>query len=171
MLFSGTLTPNIKSVKFFSLSTSIAGIIAQPIMYDQAVQSGSGTGVILAVCTVVGFFTFVTPFLLHIVTKRYVTEMHYDEATKEYIATVLNFFLMKKQVKFNVADVHVPEIPGMFTSFIINNKDNKAAALFVDPKLFEDHTHYVKIMGYDKPMDFKLNFTEKKVGDSAGDKK
>lgn len=60
----------------------------------------------------------------------------------------------------------VPEVPGMFTSFLVKTKDmRRPAALFVDPKLFDDPTHYVKIMGYDKPIDFKLNFEEKPPGE------
>lgn len=46
----------------------------------------------------------------------------------------------------------VPEVPGMFTSFLV-----KKRPLFVDPALFDDPEHYVRIMGYDKPIDFKLN--------------
>lgn len=40
----------------------------------------------------------------------------------------------------------------MFTSFLV-----KKRPLFVDPALFDDPEHYVRIMGYDKPIDFKLN--------------
>jgi transmembrane protein 70, mitochondrial len=153
----GTLTPNIKSVKVFSLSTSFAGVIAQPILYDKAAELGSSVPVIVGICGFVGFFTFVTPLLIHLVTKRYVTELHFDPTTNEYIATIINFFLVKKQIKFKVEDVHVPEVPGMFTSFIVNHKGSNPASLFVDPKLFDDPYHYVKLMGFDKPMDFKLN--------------
>lgn len=158
----GTLAPNIKSVKIFSLTTSIAGLLAQPVLLDQAAKLGSSTPVIVVVCGFVGFFTFVTPLLIHTITKRYVTEMHYDQLTNEYIATVISFFLMKKQIKFKVEDVHVPEIPGMFTSLLVRSKNSKKeVALFLDPKLFEDPTHYVKIMGYDKPIDFRMEVPEK----------
>lgn len=140
----------------------MAGLIAQPILYEQAAKLGGSTPVIVAVCGFVGFFTFVTPFLLHVITKRYVTELHYDPVTKEYDATIITFYLAKKHVKFCVEDVTVPEVPGMFTSFLVNPKGSKdPVALFVDPKLFEDPTHYVKIMGYDRPIDFKLNLTQK----------
>lgn len=90
------------------------------------------------------------------------TELHYDPLTQEYIATTISFFLTKKLLRFKIEDVTVPEVPGMFTSFHVKTKDmRKPAALFVEPKLFTDPTHYVKIMGYDKPIDFKLNFEEK----------
>lgn len=44
-----------------------------------------------------------------------------------------------------------PDVPGMFTSIIVKN-----IPLFLDLNQFEDPNHYAKIMGYDKPMDFKL---------------
>lgn len=32
----------------------------------------------------------------------------------------------------------------------------KGKPLFMDPNQFTDTSHYAKMMGYDKPMDFKL---------------
>lgn len=159
----GSLTPNIKSVKVFSLTTSIVGLCAQPVLIEQATKLGGSTPVIVAVCGFVGFFTFVTPFLLHVITKRYVTELHYDPLSQEYTATVISFLLMKHHIKFKVDEAHVPEVPGMFTSFVVKPKGTKKEiALFIDPKLFEDPSHYVRIMGYDKPIDFQMDLTEKK---------
>lgn len=45
----------------------------------------------------------------------------------------------------------MPDIAGMFTTVMI-----KGHPLFLDPKMFEDPSHYSKIMGYDKPIDFSL---------------
>jgi len=56
------------------------------------------------------------------------------------------------QITFTTDDVAVPDVPGMFTSFLI-----KGIPLFVDPRLFDEPEHYAKIMGYDKPIDFKLS--------------
>lgn len=66
------------------------------------------------------------------------------------------------KIRFTVDDVTVPDVPGMFTSLIVKQKGSgKQIPLFIDPRLFGDHVqHYVKIMGYDKPIDFKLNLTE-----------
>lgn len=96
-IYSGPLTPQIKSVKIFSLSSSMAGLIAQPIIIREATTIGS-TSLLVALCSVVGFFTFVTPLLLHLVTKKYVTEIHYDPETSTYKATTINFFLARKLV-------------------------------------------------------------------------
>ncbi|XP_058460156.1 transmembrane protein 70 homolog, mitochondrial [Malaya genurostris] len=162
-IYHGVLSPQIRAVKVFSLVTSIGGIVAQPILLDQANKIG-GTPMIVAVCGIAGFFTFVTPFLLHLITKRYVIDLHYDVLNKEYTATTITFLLQRQTTKFKLEDVVVPEVPGMFTTFIVGNK-----SLFVDPTLFPDPTHYIKIMGYDKPIDFK--FEEARQGSESESKK
>lgn len=96
-IYYGTLTPQIKAVKVFSLSSSFAGLLAQPIIIKEAASIGS-TSLIVALCSVVGFFTFVTPLLLHFITKKYVTEISYEPKTSTYKATTISFFLVPKQV-------------------------------------------------------------------------
>ncbi|KAM7356143.1 transmembrane protein 70 homolog, mitochondrial [Cochliomyia hominivorax] len=156
-IYYGTLTPRMRAVKVFSLTTSLAGLAAQPILMEQGMKLG-GTGMAIFLCGFGGFFTFVTPLLLHFVTKKYVTEIHYNPVTGEYIATTINIILQKVRTKFRPSDVKIPEVPGMFTSFNVGKK-----SLFVDPALFEDPEHYVRIMGYDKPIDFKLDLKENAV--------
>lgn len=96
----GSLTPQIRAIKVFSLTTSIVGVCAQPILYEQASKLGSSTPAIVALCGVIGFFTFITPIMIHFITKKYITELYYDQQNKEYIAIIMNFFLMRKQVLF-----------------------------------------------------------------------
>lgn len=45
----------------------------------------------------------------------------------------------------------VPDVPGMFTTF-----HAKDYPMFVDFKGFKYPEHIAKIMGYDKPMDFRF---------------
>nr|XP_021183300.2 transmembrane protein 70 homolog, mitochondrial [Helicoverpa armigera] len=149
-IYYGPLTPQIKGVKVFSLSSSAAGLLAQPIIIREAATIGS-TSLLVALCSVVGFFTFVTPLLLHFITKKYVTEIHYDPTTSTYSATTINFFLARKKLDFKVEDVQVPDIPGAFTTL-----NAKGVPLFIEARHFTDPIHYAKMMGYDKPMDFKL---------------
>ena len=40
----------------------------------------------------------------------------------------------------------------MFTSFLVKGKP-----LFVEPTNFSQSIHYGRLMGYDKPIDFRLN--------------
>lgn len=96
-IYYGTLTPKIKAVKVFSLSTSLAGLAAQPILMEQGAKIG-GTGMVVFMCGFVGLFTFVTPLLLHFITKKYVTEIMYNAATQEYTATTISLILLKKEV-------------------------------------------------------------------------
>lgn len=98
-IYFGALKRQIRSVKLFSLITSIGGLIAQPVLMEQAGKIG-GTPVIVAVCSFVGFFTFVTPFLLHLITKKYVTEIYHNTKTKEYTAATYTFLLQRKLVLF-----------------------------------------------------------------------
>ncbi|CAG9856041.1 unnamed protein product [Phyllotreta striolata] len=149
-VYYGVLTPQIKAVKIFSLSSSVVGVIAQPFLYNGIVQSGSAS-VIAATYAFVGFFTVVTPLLLHFITRKYVTHLEYKEATDSYVASTINFLCMRKQTEFAVNEVVVPDIPGMFTTLLA-----KGRPLFMDPQFFDDPHHYARIMGLDKPMDFKL---------------
>ncbi|KAL4709973.1 hypothetical protein ACJJTC_003936 [Scirpophaga incertulas] len=149
-IYFGSLAPQIKAVKIFSLTSSVAGLMAQPIIVKQASQIGS-TSLLVIICSMVGFFTFITPLLLHFITKKYVTEIHYNPSNSTYKATTINFFLADKELEFKCEDVHVPDIPGMFTSMHVKGKP-----LFIEARHFENPLHYAKIMGYDKPMDFKL---------------
>uniref|UniRef100_A0A1B0GAV5 Transmembrane protein 70 n=1 Tax=Glossina morsitans morsitans TaxID=37546 RepID=A0A1B0GAV5_GLOMM len=145
-----------RAVKILSLTTSLVGLGAQPILMEQSVKLG-GTALAVFICGFAGFFTFVTPLLLHFITKKYVTEIYYNPKTEEYVAITISILMQKIRTKFRPIDVKVPEVPGMFTSFLIGKK-----ALFVDPSMFENPEHYIRIMGYDKPVDFKLDLQKNK---------
>lgn len=60
---------------------------------------GTHAGMIVAVGSFVGFFTFVTPLLIHWITKKYVTSLEYDPDRDMYSATTLSFFLREKKVR------------------------------------------------------------------------
>lgn len=55
-------------------------------------------------------------------------------------------------------DIQIPEIAGMFTTFHVGEAKTP---LFVDPQDFVDTHHYARFMGFDKPVDFKLDLVEK----------
>ena len=99
VIYTGKLTSRIKRVKLFSLSTSLMGISAQPMILQKT--SEIGTAMVVLGSGFVGFFTFVTPLLLHLITKKYVIEIAYDKANDEYIATTISIVLTKKQVSSN----------------------------------------------------------------------
>lgn len=66
-----------------------------------------GLPVIIGLCSFIGFFTFVTPLLLHFVCKKYVTRMEYDTFNNKYIATVLSFFCRPQRVRRRITVIYV----------------------------------------------------------------
>lgn len=151
VVYVGPLSKQIRSVKLFSLITSLSGLFAQPVIYERAQELETSVPVIVAVCSFVGFFTFVTPLLLHFVTKKYVTLITHDSKTDTYCATIYTLFLRKREITFRPGEPIVPDVLGMFTSMSV-----RGIPLFVDAKFFDDVDHYKRIMGYDKPIDLKL---------------
>lgn len=99
IIYTGKFQSRIIRVKLFSLSTSFMGFSAQPVLLEKGMELG-GAGLATFLCTLAGIFTFVTPVLLHFITKKYVIKITHDPKTDEYVATTISFFLMKNEVKF-----------------------------------------------------------------------
>lgn len=95
-VYYGSLTPQIRAVKVFSLLSSVAGLAAQPVLIHE--MPNLGTPIVVCLFGFVGFFTFVTPFLLHMITKKYVTHIYLNSGTGNYSAVCLDFFLREKTV-------------------------------------------------------------------------
>lgn len=155
-VYAGPLGGQIRRVKVFTLITSLSGLFAQPVIYERAQELGTNTILIYGLCSFVGFFTFVTPFLIHLITKKYVTEITYNKMNDSYTATVITLLLRRREITFKPGEPIVPDVLGMFTSMTI-----RGIPLFIDARFFEDLGHYKKIMGYDKPIDFKLSSSDK----------
>jgi len=148
-IYQGILSTQIKLVKTFSLMTSCIGLAFQPVLYSYSSSAGSMVAVV-ATGAFLSFFTFATPILIHSISKKYVTKLYYNEAKDKYTAVVYSLFLKPRKIEFKLSDVHVPDIPGMFTTFKARN-----VPLFVEGSQFNEPMHYGKIMGYDKPLDLR----------------
>uniref|UniRef100_A0A1B6KJ77 Transmembrane protein 70 n=2 Tax=Graphocephala atropunctata TaxID=36148 RepID=A0A1B6KJ77_9HEMI len=151
VIYNGPLASRIRRVKIFSLSTSMMGLIAQPVIIERIMETGVSIVAMIFSGAVIQFFTFVTPVVLHYFTKKYVKAMYFDPETDTYTAVTHTFFATDKLVQFKLDDVTIPDIPRMFTTITV-----KGNPLFFDVNFFEDVGHYKKIMGFDKPIDFKL---------------
>lgn len=99
-IYQGKYTHKILRVKMFSLATSAMGLLAQPILWHRGLEVG-GTGLGVAMCSVAGVFTFITPLLLHFVTKKYVIDIKYHKKTDEYTCVTISFFLFKNEVNID----------------------------------------------------------------------
>lgn len=112
IIYVGKFKSRIIRVKLFSLTTSVMGVAAQPILLEKGMEMG-GKGLAAFLCSLAGIFTFVTPVLLHFVTKKYVINITHDQKIDEYTATTVSFFLLKNQVlssmdKFNEMNHYDP---------------------------------------------------------------
>ncbi|XP_021963173.1 transmembrane protein 70 homolog, mitochondrial isoform X1 [Folsomia candida] len=156
VVYDGALKRQLKHIKIFSLATSMGGLPLQPIIFNSSGEHGMAATI--AMLSMVGFFTYCTPILIHQLAKKYVTEISYDPRTRLYTAITYSFFLRKKELIFHKEDVVVPDVPGPFTSVLVKTKENptKLIPLFFAMESFIHPNHYGLIMGYDKPLDLHI---------------
>ncbi|XP_038245076.1 transmembrane protein 70, mitochondrial [Dermochelys coriacea] len=151
LVYTGNLAKTVLGVKFFSYSTSIFSFCMMPYIIF---KTGIGVeSVILqtAFYGIVGFFTFITPVTLHLLTKGYVVRLYHKAETDTYTAITYNAILAEKRTVFHQRDVKVPDISKMFTTFYAKTK-----SMLVNPMLFTYPQDYNHLMGYDKPFYFDL---------------
>lgn len=77
--------------------------------------------------------------------------MYYDPVDGEFTVDTLTFFVGRKRETFTAADVSSEVMASMFS-----NLEVKGRPLLIDPSCFSDREAYIKLMGYDKPMDLNL---------------
>ncbi len=100
----------------------------------------------VAFCGIIGFFTFLTPVLLHLITKGYVVRLYHNKETDMYTAITYSVLLVEKQTVFHQSDIVIPNVSRMFTSFYA-----KKHSMLVSPMLFPLPHDYNHLMGYDRP--------------------
>ena len=146
LVYKGQLTPNVKRIKLFSLTTTFLGLVCYPFLFKKASESNKS-----AIAHVFVGWTFImvifSPLLLHFITKRYITELRFNRGTKQFNAYTLNLFNRQVLTRFKQDDVHVPLIPGLFTTFLVRKKP-----LFMDPAFVKDIPAYQHLLGHDKPI-------------------
>lgn len=149
LIYSGPLTRTIRAVKILSLSTSTLGLCMQPVILMRSAEASLFLKI--AFSSFFSFFIFITPLLIHMISKKYVTGAYFEPNSKTFTASKYSFFCRSLEMKFTAEDVKVPDVAGPFTSLIV-----KDTALFMDPKFFLDKNAYIHLMGFDKPLDWEL---------------
>ncbi|GAV03303.1 hypothetical protein RvY_13747 [Ramazzottius varieornatus] len=151
LVYVGSISNQITRTKYISFLSSILGIALQPELLNRMDQFPVFAKVLIeAFC---GFFVFVTPLLIHALARQYVLRMYYDPDTENFNAVTFKFLPRKQFTGFSGEDVQVPAIPGMFTSFTVTLPDGTKKSFFINPPEFRSKEAYIKLMGYDKPMD------------------
>ncbi|XP_028283583.1 transmembrane protein 70, mitochondrial isoform X2 [Parambassis ranga] len=152
LIYTGNLGTAVRGVKFFSYSTSMASLLIVPQILLKTGLGVQSIALQAAFCGCIGFFTFITPVLFHIVTKGYVVRLYHNPDRDTYTAITYSVFLTEKKSVFHQSQVRIPAVSKMFTSFYANN-----FGLLVNPDLFSIPQDYNHLMGYDKPFSFTMD--------------
>ncbi|XP_025056241.1 transmembrane protein 70, mitochondrial, partial [Alligator sinensis] len=150
LVYTGNLAKVVLGVKFFSYSTSMLNLCMMPYIFRNGIGVES-LSLQIAFYGLIGFFTFIMPVSLHLLTKGYVARLYYKAETDTYTAITYNFILAEKKTVFQQKDVKIPGISKMFTTFYVKTK-----SMLVNPELFPYLQDYNHLMGYDKPFHFDL---------------
>uniref|UniRef100_A0A3B1KC98 Transmembrane protein 70 n=1 Tax=Astyanax mexicanus TaxID=7994 RepID=A0A3B1KC98_ASTMX len=156
LIYTGSLGKAVLGVKFFSYSTSMFSMCVMPYLMMKTGIGVDSLAMKVAFCGIIGFFTFMTPVLLHMITKGYVVRLYHNKDTDMYTAVTYSVFLVEKKSRFHQSEVTVPDVSKMFTNFYANK-----CAMLVNPELFEIPQDYNHLMGYDRPFFFDLDDLKK----------
>lgn len=99
LIYAGKLKKKLRNIRFISLTTSALAFAMQPVLYHQA-SSEDNLIALLGIFTVVGVFSIITPGFLHIIGKKYITDLYYDAKEDKYIGRFYNFFVQSQKVSF-----------------------------------------------------------------------
>lgn len=146
LVYEGQLTPNVRRIKVFSLTTTFLGLVCYPFMFKKASRSKKSAFAHVFVGWTLIMVIF-SPLALNYITKRYITELRFNRDTRTFRAITLNFFNRRVETRFKAADVHVPLVPGMFTSFLVRKRP-----MFMDPAYVQDIAAFQHLLGHDKPI-------------------
>lgn len=157
LVYVGRLTSQLFTAKTLSLSSSLLGLGLLPFLGQTLASSSLFSQVFVYGTTC--FFIFVTPMFAQFLTRRYVSRLYYNYDEKRFKAVMLSFLMTEYKYEFALDDVHVPDLPGVFTTVQVKSSKRN---LFVDLNTIADVGLVQKIYGYDKPFDIKKYTDEEK---------
>ncbi|CAF0851153.1 unnamed protein product [Rotaria sp. Silwood1] len=163
LVYVGKLDKPFKAAKSLSLASSIGGAICYPVMIPKILEETS-LFVAIGYTIISATFVLLTPSLIQLICKRYLTSLYYHEQTGQFTGFYKNFFMMERQIRFRAEDVEVPPITGMFTSMLI-----KKNPYFINHDDFYDKQVLIKMLGYDKEFDFSKYTKDIQKGDDDDD--
>ncbi|XP_058504635.1 transmembrane protein 70, mitochondrial [Solea solea] len=152
LIYTGGLTNAIRGVRMFSYSTSCTSLFLMPYLVSKKLVGTDNFALQVAFGCAIGFFTFVTPVFLHLMTHGYVMRLYHNPDKDTYTAITFSVFLTEKRNTFHQSQVKIPAVSQMFTTLYAGTK-----GLMVNPDLFAIPHDYNHLMGYDKPFSFDLD--------------
>jgi hypothetical protein len=141
-VYVGSLHRMVRNVKMFSLSTSLVSLCAQPYVITRAAELPAFVNAVL----LGGFlFIFMTPILLHLLTRQYVLALYYNARSDRYTALVYTIFLRLKAIQFAANETQPPT--SRFSAMA--NCEVRGTPMFFYQPDFIDLRVYEKMMRYD----------------------
>ncbi|XP_061550940.1 transmembrane protein 70, mitochondrial isoform X1 [Phycodurus eques] len=156
LIYTGGLGTAVRGVKMFSYSTSGASLFLVPQILLKTGLGVQSVALQMAFCGIMGFFTFLTPVLLHFITKGYVVRLYHNPDQDTYTAITYSVFLTEQKTVFHQKQVSIPAVSKMFTTFYADK-----TGLLVNPDMFVLPQDYNHLMGYDKPFTFRTDYTDR----------
>ncbi|XP_051944099.1 transmembrane protein 70, mitochondrial [Hippocampus zosterae] len=156
LIYTGSLATAVRGVKFFSYSTSGASLCLMPQILLKSGLGVQSPTLQVAFCGIVGFFTFLTPALLHLFTKGYVIRLYHNPERDTYVAVTYSLLLTERRTLFHQRQVKIPAVSKMFTTFYAND-----TGMLVNPDMFRLPQDYNHLMGYDKPFTFPTSYPDR----------
>ncbi|CAL8238584.1 unnamed protein product [Lota lota] len=149
LVYTGSLGKAIIGVKMFSYTSSSTSLFLMPHVLFKSGLATQSLALQASFIAIISLFTFVTPVLLHLLTKGYVIRLYHNADEDTYTAVTCNIFLMEKRTVFKQGEVSIPAVAKMFTTFYAGRM-----GMLVNPDLFHLPSDYNHLMGYDKPFTF-----------------
>ncbi|XP_070552761.1 transmembrane protein 70, mitochondrial-like [Ptychodera flava] len=153
LVYQGPATSIVRGVKFFSLSTSVITLAILPWFFMEA-----GNEFMKVFGGALSAVVFITPVMLHILARSYVTKMYYNSVRDTFTAVTFTLFLRNRFTEFTADDVEIPGVTNLLTTFKV-----KGQSLLVDPNAFPNPNDYNHLMGYDKYERINMEELMKKV--------
>lgn len=148
LVYSGPQNTTVLLVKSFSLSTSLVAVCLQPIIWSKYLAEVDSAAALLYIITTMTLSAVMlgTPFLLHILTKRYVKELYYDAEKDQWTAVVYNIFVRETTVQFRSNQIQTAV--GAFATVVADGRP-----LLIAPQLIQNVDIKTKLLGYDKDIE------------------
>ena len=140
LIYEGPLSKKIRAIKLFSMSTSILSLVCAPVL---VFSSNAETSILLKafLASTVLTLGLSTTFFLHWLTRVYVHKMFFHPHSGTFAVETYNFFGITTRRRFSVADVRIPEVESVFSTF---HAHNIRYFLHTDLKEADQILNYVK---------------------------
>uniref|UniRef100_A0A0R3WFH0 OBG-type G domain-containing protein n=1 Tax=Taenia asiatica TaxID=60517 RepID=A0A0R3WFH0_TAEAS len=117
-VYTNPISNLVVGVKLFSLASSGLVLAAQPFLFSKFTTMASFAPFLISSLS----FAFLTPILLHVLTRSCVFRINYNPQTGRFMAYTKTIFLRSKKVEFSLEDVSYSVASLCFANMTVNKK-------------------------------------------------